>query len=189
VILETGCAEQGTEGPRFPKRKKNETMGPLKKISADAVGKALALAERYRLLNEPEQAASICRDVLAAQPGHKEAAKMLLLALTDGFGTKAGPTLQEAEAAAAELEGDYERAYYEGIVYERWGRHLLAGGTPAYVAGEWLQKAMAMYERAEGVRPEGDDAALLRWNACQRLIERIPDLLEASQAHELHLGD
>ena len=37
----------------------------LKKISPDGVPHALDRAERYRLLNEPVQAESICRDVLA----------------------------------------------------------------------------------------------------------------------------
>ena len=40
----------------------------LKRISQAALPAALAKAERYRLLNEPEQAESICRDVLAVEP-------------------------------------------------------------------------------------------------------------------------
>ena len=40
-------------------------------------------------------------------------------------------------------------------------------GARAY---EWLREAMTWYERAEAVRPTGNDDALLRWNACARLI-------------------
>ena len=43
-------------------------MFELKPLSPSAVPAALAKAERYRLLNEPEQAESICEDVLARIP-------------------------------------------------------------------------------------------------------------------------
>ena len=45
----------------------------LKPISTTAVPEAIKKAEHYRLLNEPEQAESICLDVLAAQPGDQYA--------------------------------------------------------------------------------------------------------------------
>ena len=38
-------------------------MITLKPLSADAIPAALAKAERYRLLNEPDQAESICLDL------------------------------------------------------------------------------------------------------------------------------
>ena len=39
-------------------------MFELKPISTAAIPRAVAKAERYRLLNEPQEAESICRDVL-----------------------------------------------------------------------------------------------------------------------------
>jgi hypothetical protein len=33
-----------------------------------------------------------------------------------------------------------------------------------------LREAMARYEKAEAIRPAGNDDALLRWNACARII-------------------
>ena len=48
--------------------------------------KAIRKAEHYRLMNEPEQAESICRDVLDAEPGDQERLTVLILALTDRFG-------------------------------------------------------------------------------------------------------
>ena len=42
-------------------------------------------------------------------------------------------------------------------------------GPQAY---EWLRDAMNWYEKAEAIRPAGNDDALLRWNACARLIMR-----------------
>ena len=111
----------------------------LKKISPTSVPRALELGERYRLLNEPEQAASICRDVLEVDEGNQEAARTLLLALTDQFDKKRGASLQDAERAMDHITGEYERAYYRGVVYERWCRSLIQSGAPAYSAGEWLQ--------------------------------------------------
>jgi hypothetical protein len=46
---------------------------------------ALEKAERYRLLNEPKGAESICLDVLAIAPDNQKALTTLLLARTDQF--------------------------------------------------------------------------------------------------------
>src|SRR5438128_2359800 len=136
----------------------------LKAISKASVPRALALGERYRLLNEPDQAESICRDILDADPGNQDATRMLLLSLTEQFGQKRADVFQEAERLASEMASGYERAYYLGLVYERWGRRKLEEAVPAYIAGEWLQKAMAQFEAAEKIKPADDDSALLRWN-------------------------
>ncbi len=161
----------------------------LKKISPASVPLALELGERYRLLNEPDLAASICRDVLEIDPANVEAARMLLLSLTDQFGRKRGPSLADAEAVLALLHGDYERAYYRGVIYERWARCKHQEGTPARVAGEWLQRAMAQYEEAERHSPPGDDSAILRWNTCLRFMRRVPEMTAESHAHEMSFGD
>ena len=58
-------------------------MFALKPISRDSVAGALAKAERYRLLNEPNEAESICRDILQVDPANQEALISLILALTD----------------------------------------------------------------------------------------------------------
>jgi hypothetical protein len=44
---------------------------PLKKISADGIPHSMEKAERYRLLNDPVQAESICHDVLAVDPDNQ----------------------------------------------------------------------------------------------------------------------
>ena len=59
----------------------------LKTIAKDGIAHALELAERYRLLNDPVQAESICRDVLAVDPSNQIALRSLVLSLTDEFGT------------------------------------------------------------------------------------------------------
>ncbi len=164
-------------------------MKDLKRISAASIPRALELAERYRLLNEPEQAASICEDVLEVEPDNQQALIALLLALSDAFGGPLRTDYRVAEKVVERLGSPYEKTYYRAVVYERWGRSKLEQGAPKHVAGEWLRRAMELYRQAEPMRPEGDDAALLRWNCCARLMARIPKLMEESQAHELHLGD
>ena len=57
-----------------------------KPISIEAIPNALAKAERYRLLNEPREAESICRDVLEVDADNQEAIATLVLALTDQSG-------------------------------------------------------------------------------------------------------
>ena len=91
----------------------------LKSISTESVPKALEKAERYRLLNEPSLAESICLDILAVSPSHQQALISLLLARTDQFGY--GATMKSAEEVLMRIEGAYERAYYTGLVWERQG--------------------------------------------------------------------
>lgn len=159
-------------------------MFELKTLSPEAVPGALAKAERYRLLNEPGEAQSICLDVLAADPGNQEAAATLLLALTDQFVSDPS-TFSEAMAAAATLHGEYERAYYTGIIHERRAKALLAHATPRSGprAYEWLREAMSWFEAADAIRPSNNEDARLRWNACARLIARnrqlVPEVEEA----------
>src|SRR6266542_4584841 len=103
-------------------------MFELKKISHAAVPGALAKAERYRLLNEPEQAESICRDVLAVAPDNESAAVTLLLALTDQFRVRSATGIREAEEALGRIREPYARAYYGAIIRERWALAILADG-------------------------------------------------------------
>jgi len=161
----------------------------LKRIAKEAIPHALGLGERYRLLNEPDQAASICRDILAVDPDNQDASRMLLLALTDQFGRKRGVSLGECEKIAQGLTSQYERSYYAGVAYERWARAMLQENTPKHVVGDWLRRAMECYQHAETVRAPGNDDAILRWNTCVRLLQRHPDL-QADTPDDQHLvGD
>jgi hypothetical protein len=93
-------------------------MYALKPISSKTIAGALVKAERYRLLNEPGEAESICRDVLDVDPTNREARISLILALTDEF-SKDDRAFAGAVAEAARLDSGYDRAYYSGIIWER----------------------------------------------------------------------
>ena len=149
-------------------------MSELKKLTPQGIERALGKIERYRLLNEPVEAESICRDVLDADPGNQEALVDLLLCLTDQFGKDAQGTLGEAQSIVDRLGDPYHRAYYAGVICERRGSALLAREMPGSgpVVYDWYRKAMAHYEEAERLRPAGNDDPLVRWNTCVRIIER-----------------
>jgi hypothetical protein len=152
-------------------------MFDLKPLHPDAVAAALARAERYRLLNEPSEAESICLDVLAVDPDNQAARIMLLLALTDQFDDAAGAHRSAREVLAG-LTSEYDRAYYAGIIAERRAKAQFARTGAAASAGvyDWLREAMEHFERAEALRQPGNDDARLRWNACVRFIQRHPQL-------------
>jgi hypothetical protein len=162
-------------------------MFTLKLISHAAVPRALEKAGRYRLLNEPEQAESICRDILAAEPDHQGAVVVLLLSLTDQLGSRHVHDVAPAEAALAKITDAYQRAYYAGIIRERWARNLISQGDPGDQAFTWLTDAMHCYESAQTIAAAGNDDAVLRWNACARVITR--EKLEAPKEHHFSHGD
>jgi hypothetical protein len=149
-------------------------MFDLKPLAPDAIPRALEKAERYRLLNEPAEAESICQDVLRVDAENQRALVTLLLALTDQFDGDLRTHLGDAHEVVPRLESAYERAYYAGIVAERHGKALLRNAGPGGTRGAHacIREAMGHYEAAESVRPPGNDDALLRWNACARLLMR-----------------
>jgi hypothetical protein len=149
-------------------------MSDLKLLSREAIPAALEKAERYRLLNEPGEAESICLDVLQADPENQTALVTLLLAVTDRFGKGYGVSDTQTKELLSRVKGDYERAYYTGIVVERRAKAKLAQGTPGsrHYAYDGFREAMSWFEKAEALRPPGNDDALLRWNTCARIIEK-----------------
>ena len=100
----------------------------LKSISPEGIEAALSKAEVYRFLNEPEEAESICQDVLATQPGHQLALRVLGLAVTDQFTGDASDRYSDAENAFQQLTDAYERLYYTGLLHERRAKAQLPLG-------------------------------------------------------------
>jgi hypothetical protein len=149
-------------------------MSDLKPLSREAIPAALEKAERYRLLNEPGEAESICLDVLRADPANQTALITLLLAVTDRFSKGYGVSDTQTNQLLARVKGEYERAYYAGILVERRAKAKLAQGAPGanHYAYDGLREAMHHFEKAEAIRPPGNDDALLRWNTCARMIAK-----------------
>lgn len=154
-------------------------MFELKPLSAAAIPRALDKAEHYRLLNQPWAAESICLDILQANPGHQRALRLLLLARSDQFGADSGGLVKQAREALEQLTSDYERAYYAGIICERRAKAQLENRMPGagFIAYDWVREAMTFYERAEQLRPTGNDDAILRWNTCARLLNESPHVV------------
>src|SRR5688572_24663430 len=150
-------------------------MHTLKAIPPDAVPAALEKALRYRLLNEPLEAESICRDVLLIDADNQEALVTLLLALTDLFDDEYVAALERAKAVLPQLEGAYEQAYYEGIIYERWAKAETAKHVPRHVLQGWYLHAMHCFERAEALAEPDNPDAILRYNTCARQLGRESD--------------
>ena len=149
-------------------------MPDLKKLSEEAIPAALEKANRYRLLNEPGEAESICLDVLKADPENQEAIITLLLALTDRFSKGYGVSDTQAKELLSRITGEYDRYYYAGIFAERRAKAKLTQNTPdcRFQAYDLFQDAMEWFEKAEKGRPPGNDDALLRWNTCTRIIDQ-----------------
>jgi hypothetical protein len=144
----------------------------LKPITREAIPAALEKAHRYRLLNQPVQAESICLDVLAVDEKNALALTTLFLALTDQFPRHLQPAFDRALRILPLFPDVYARTYYEGILCERRGKAHFRSGSPmaGTMAFTWLQRAMALYDKAEALRPAGDDDAVLRWNSCARML-------------------
>ena len=167
-------------------------MFELKPLSPGAVPAALEKAVRYRLLNEPEQAESICHDVLRVEPDNPEALTTLILALTDRFDGPRRVTPQRARELLPRLHSEYERAYFAGIIDEREGIAWLRSNQPrsGAVAYDCFRLAMVHYEAADALRPPANDDARLRWNSCARMIQGNADVAPANDAGDtLHVGD
>ena len=149
-------------------------MFQLKSLSIEGISAALDKAERYRLLNEPREAESICLDVLEIDTDNQRALVIMLLSITDQFGRRAADPTRQARELLPRLSDEYERTYYAGIIFERQAKAVLKRGTPdgVFQAYDWFRNAMDLFEKAESIRPPGNDDALLRWNTCVRTIMR-----------------
>ena len=157
-------------------------MFALKPISHDCVAGALAKAERYRLLNEPNEAESICHDILQIEPDNQTALINLILALTDQV-PRDTRAFSDAIATVSQLDSPYDRAYYAGIAWERRAKARYETGGPGadrYVY-EWIATALQLFESAEPLRAPGNDDALLRWNACIRFLNHHRELAPAAE--------
>ncbi len=162
----------------------------LKRLSPGNLEAAIAKAAHYRDLNQPEEAESICRDVLDVDSHHQQAWKLLGLALTDRFPSREVGLLEEAIEAFERLGDEYERTYHLGVAWERAAKAHLERNE-AHSAVTAFEHALRLFERAEGMRPDSPDP-VLRWNRCVRLLTNHPALaaaIDAPREDQVHLGD
>src|SRR5207248_9177566 len=92
--------------------------------------------------------------------------------------------MRSAEEVLPLIEGEYERAYYAGLIWERQGHahlrhHELFSHANTYHA---VREAMKQYDRAEALRPHGNDDAILLWIACAAVLMHNPEILHLSDA-------
>ncbi len=165
----------------------SEAKRELKAITQEGVPAALQKAHRYRVLNDSAAAESICLDVLAVDPSNREALVMHVLSITDQFDGGRAVDLKRAEEAVALLKDPYTNAYYNGITCERWAKAIIRRNIPRgdEMAWEWIDRAFVWYGKAEKLRAPGNDEAILRWNACVRLLAARPKVRpRAAEAYE-----
>ena len=143
----------------------------LKPISQSGVPAAISKAELYRNLNEPGEAESICRDILAIEPDNQAALHLLGLAITDQFKGGTADRYLEAASIFEQLTDQYKRVYYTGILHERKAKAQLAAGRLPHTVLPIFEEAMRCFEDAEKIRPPENDDAILRWNRCVRLLQ------------------
>ncbi|MGI9545702.1 MAG: hypothetical protein ACR2MM_00585 [Flavobacteriaceae bacterium] len=150
-------------------------MSQLKPLAKESIPKALTRAKHYRLLNEPKQAESICRDILSIDPKNQLAILIFILAITDQFASEKRTSPQEAKDLCNLLSSEYEQEYYRGIIEERLGKAALKRSSPRvkYIAYEHYRLAMEYYDAAEKISPKDNQDAVLRWNACVRGIDEF----------------
>ena len=146
----------------------------LKRISRESIPEAISKAELYRNLNEPEESESICHDILAVDPENQLAMRILGLAITDEFTGDVTDRYSEAEKMFQQLPDPYEREYYTGLLVERRAKAQMRAGRPPHAVAVLFQEAMGHFEAAEKISPPRNDDAMLRWNRCARLLEKLP---------------
>ena len=160
-----------------------EQCSTLKQLTLAGVPAALEKADQYRLLNQPWAAESICWDIAAANPANQAALRTRLLAQTDQF----GPTWERC----AGREKRWQRSpmptngrIMPALICERLREGSARSSTrpgSRFHAYDELREAMEWYEKAEAIRPAGDDDAILRWNTCARLLNQSPHIVPRSE--------
>jgi hypothetical protein len=154
-------------------------MVELKNLSKEGIPAALEMAKRYRFLNEPEEAESICLDILTTEPDNQDALIVLLLSLTDKFAQSGTvPSFDQAKAIVDKLGDSYCKSYYLGVIYERRAKYHLRQGGPGAgtVCHDWFVKAMDAYNDALTTCDPDNQHAVLRWNSCARLLNNHPEI-------------
>lgn len=165
-------------------------MFEMKTITSESIPEALKKAERYRLLGEPDDAESICLDILTVEPENQHALITLILALTDKFSMgDLSPSYEKARELVEKLDKARGKTYYLGILYERRAKYYLKKGGPGSKEASyaWFIKAMDSFEQALTDCDPPNQGAVLRWNSCARILNSNPDIKADSEKVEMLL--
>ena len=152
----------------------------LKRLKDKNLATAIALAKHYRALNQPDEAESICRDVLEVAPENIDALRTLGLAMSDRFSSHWMSLFEETCATFRRLPTDYDRAYYVGIAWERYAKAQLEAGR-AHNAIHAFEQAIEHFEEASTYAAKDDPAPILHFNRCVRALTTTPELAAAAQ--------
>lgn len=153
----------------------------LKPLAARNLSAAVTLAKHYRDLNQPEEAESICRDILSVAVDNDDALRTLGLALTDRFPAAYMTLFDEACGIFGKLRSEYERAYYTGIAWERYAKAQLEAGR-VQNAIHAFEEAIRRFESSDSLGSSDDPASVLHYNRCVRALTTHPDIVRVSLA-------
>ena len=162
----------------------------LKRLRKESLAAAVEKAAHYRDLNQPEEAESICRDILDVEGEHQTAWRLLGLALTDRLSGGPVGLLEDAIEAFEHLADEYERIYHTGVAWERAAKAHLERAE-AHTAVTEFEIALQYFEKAGILKPDSPDP-ILRWNRCVRLLNGHPSLraaIHAPRDSDVRLGD
>jgi tetratricopeptide (TPR) repeat protein len=162
----------------------------LKRLRRESLPAAVERAAHYRDLNQPEEAESICRDILDVDATHQVAWRLLGLALTDRFSSGPVGLFELAVEAFEHLTDAYERVYHVGVAWERAAKAHLEHGE-AHSAVTAFETALELFEKAGAMKPDSADP-VLRWNRCVRLLTThasLRDAIHAPREYDVGLGD
>lgn len=100
-------------------------------------------------------------------------------------------SVNQAREVLPRIRDEYERMCYTGLICERRAKAVLRQGGPesGSKAYELLHEARSWYEKAEVIRPAGNDDTLLCWNACARLEMRNRHVAPARQERQVAYRD
>ncbi len=145
----------------------------LKPLNKNAISSAMEKARHYRLLNDPVNSESICRDILEHDAGHQQALITLILSIADQFNNRSCK-MKEPRSLVGQLASEYDRAYYAGLMCEKAARSMVSRTSPGsnHSAYDLFREALEHFEKAESLSPDDNDDAVLRWNACVRTINK-----------------
>ena len=140
----------------------------VKRISTAGIAEAIAKAELYRSLSEPEEAESICRDILTIEPQHQLALR--LLGLPDRSVHRSWVrSYREAEEIFQQLN---DRMNGTTTLGSRTSDARKRSSKPGncLLTVQALRTGSYLSQRLRNSPAENDDA-ILRWNRCVRLLQ------------------